>query len=74
MSIEPVPFAHALDEFLHDIVRSLHRAVDRGTAAARKDEAETDSALADCKEMIDLVMAGQVQEWVGDDGEARPSA
>jgi hypothetical protein len=70
---EPVPFAHALDEFLHDIVRALHAAVTRGIATARTDPKETDLALADCKEMIDTVMAGQVQEWVGEDG-APPKA
>jgi hypothetical protein len=64
---EPVPFAHALDEFLHDIVRALHAAVNRGVAAAKTDPHETDRALADAKEMIDTVMAGQVQEWVGEE-------
>ena len=68
MSLEPVPFTHALDEFLRDIVRALHAAVGRGIAAARTDPKETDRALADCQEMIDTVMAGQVQEWVGDGG------
>ncbi len=68
MSFEPVPFAHALDEFLRDIVRALHAAVNRGVAAATSDPRETDRALADCEEMIDTVMAGQVQEWVGEGG------
>lgn len=68
MTLEPIPFAHALDEFLHDIVRALHAAVTRGVAGARADPPETDRALADCKEMIDTVMAGQVQEWVGPEG------
>ncbi len=68
MSLEPVPFTHALDEFLRDIVRALHAAVTRGITAARTDPKETDRALADCQEMIDTVMAGQVREWVGDGG------
>ncbi len=67
MSLEPVPFTRALDEFLHDIVRALHKAVDRGVAAVKNDPPETDRALADCKEMIDTVMAGQVNEWVDTD-------
>lgn len=71
MSLEPVPFAHALDEFLRDIVRALHKAVDRGIAGLKTDPAETDRALADCNEMIDTVMAGQVEEWIGED---RPPA
>ncbi len=71
MSLEPIPFAHALDEFLRDIVRALHKAVDRGVASAKADPAETDHALADCKEMIDTVMAGQVQDWIGTE---RPQA
>ncbi|MDE3113553.1 MAG: hypothetical protein KGN00_10250 [Chloroflexota bacterium] len=74
MSLQPVPFTHALDEFLHDLVRALHKAVERGIAAARSDQAETDRALADCKDMIDLVMAGQVEEWVGDAGKPKPAA
>jgi hypothetical protein len=66
VTLEPVPFAHALDEFLRDIVRALHKAVDRGIAGLKTDPAETDHALADSKEMIDTVMAGQVQDWVGE--------
>jgi len=65
VSLEPVPFTHALDEFLHDIVRALHAAVNRGVAAVKTDPPEADRALADCKEMIDTVMAGQVEEWIG---------
>jgi hypothetical protein len=68
VSLEPVPFTHALDEFLRDVVRALHAAVTRGIAAARSDPKETDHALADCQEMIDTVMAGQVQDWVGEGG------
>lgn len=68
MSLEPVPFTHALDEFLHDIVRALHAAVNRGVAAVKSDPPEADRALADCKEMIDTVMAGQVHEWVDTEG------
>jgi hypothetical protein len=71
VTLEPVPFAHALDEFLHDIVRALHKAVDRGIAGLKADPRETDHALADAKEMIDTVMAGQVEEWIG---EGRPQA
>lgn len=68
MTGEPVPFARALDEFLRDIVRALHKAVDRGVAALKADPAESDRALADCKDMIDTVMAGQVQDWVAQGG------
>ncbi len=68
MSLEPVPFTHALDEFLRDIVRALHAAVTRGVASAKTDPVQTDRALADCKDMIDTVMAGQVQEWIGTEG------
>jgi hypothetical protein len=64
VSLEPVPFARALDEFLRDIVRALHKAVDRGIAGLKADPRETDRALADSKEMIDTVMAGRVEEWV----------
>lgn len=64
MSLEPVPFTHALDEFLRDIVRALHAAVNRGIAAVKNDPPEADRALADCEEMIDTVMAGQVEEWI----------
>ena len=68
MSLEPVPFTHALDEFLREVVRAIHAAVNKGVAAVRSDPAETDRALADCEEMIGTVMAGQVQEWVEESG------
>lgn len=68
MSLQPIPFTHALDEFLRDIVRALHAAVTRGVASAKTDPAQTDRALADCTDMIDTVMAGQVEEWIAAEG------
>lgn len=71
MTLGPIPFAQALDEFLHDVVRAIHTAVDRGIATLKTDPAETDRALTDCEDMIDTVMKGQVQEWIGGEDPSR---
>ena len=68
MTLEPIPFAHALDEFLQDVVRAIHAAVNRGIASLKTDATDTDRALSDCEEMIDTVMKGQVPEWIGEEG------
>jgi hypothetical protein len=73
VTLEPIPFAHALDEFLREIVLALHKAVDRGITELKTDPADTDRALADAKEMIDTVMAGEVKDWIGEGGPAEPA-
>lgn len=66
--LEATPIREPLDEFLREIVRALHAAVNRGIQSLRADPADTDQTLTDCKEILDVVMAGHVSEWIAADG------
>lgn len=66
---DATPIREPLDEFLREVVRALHAAVSRGIQSLRSDPAETDKTLADCRELLDVVMAGRVSEWISPDGD-----
>lgn len=60
---QAVANTEALDEHLLEVVRALHGAVKQGLA--HKDEAQVmDQAIGDCKEILDVIMKGDVKEWL----------
>lgn len=52
-----------LDEHLLEVVRALHGAVKQGVSHS-SDPKIMDSTIRDCKEILDVVMAGNVSEWL----------
>jgi hypothetical protein len=52
-----------LDEHLLEVVRALHGAVKQGVSHS-KDPTVMDNAIRDCKEILDVIMAGNVSEWL----------
>jgi len=52
-----------LDEHLLEVVRALHGAVKQGVSHSN-DPKFMDNAIADCKEILDVIMAGNVSEWL----------
>lgn len=57
------PDTEQLDEHLLAVVRALHGAVKQGVSHA-DDPKVVDKAIADCKEILDVIMAGNVKEWL----------
>jgi len=57
---EAVPETEKLDEHLQEVVRALYGAVKRGIT----DPKAADKAIHDCKEILDVIMEGKVEEWV----------
>jgi hypothetical protein len=53
----------ALDEHLLEVVRALHGAVKQGVSHS-KDPKVMDNAIRNCKEILDVIMAGDVKEWL----------
>ena len=52
-----------LDEHLMEVVRALHGAVKQGVS--HKDDTKImDKAIGDCKEILDVIMKGEVKEWL----------
>ena len=52
-----------LDEHLLEVVRALQGAVRRGVSHSN-DPKFMDNAIADCKEILDVIIAGRVTEWL----------
>ena len=60
---QPAHNTEKLDEYLADIVRALHGAVKQGLAHAQE-PAAVERAIHDSKEILELVMEGNVKEWL----------
>jgi hypothetical protein len=60
---QPVPNTERLDEHLLEVVRAIHGAVKQGVAHT-DDPKIVDKAIVDCKEILDVIMAGKVDEWL----------
>jgi hypothetical protein len=52
-----------MDDHLKAVVQALHGAVKRGIPHVKEPKI-VDKAIADCKEILDEIMAGKVDEWV----------
>jgi hypothetical protein len=57
------PNTKQLDEHLLEVVRALHGAVKQGVSH-KEDAKVMDAAINDCKEILDVIMEGKVQEWL----------
>jgi hypothetical protein len=57
------PNTEKLDEHLLQVVRALHGAVKQGVSHS-KDATVMDNAIRDCEEILDLIMVGNVSEWL----------
>ena len=59
------PNTEQLDEHLLEVVRAVHGAVKQGISHSH-DTKTVDRAISDCKEILDVIMAGNVSEWFDD--------
>ena len=62
--IEAWPSAAPLDDYLREVVQTLHAAVNQGMRRASEDPRGADRQIKDCEEILDVIMAGHVQEWL----------
>ena len=60
---QAAPDTEKLDEHLSEVVRALHGAVKQGVSHT-DDPKLMDQAILDCKEILDVIMAGEVKEWL----------
>ena len=63
--IEPTPLSAPLDDYLREAVQTLHSAVTQGMRRAADDPRAASPQIADCAEIIGVIMAGDVKEWLG---------
>src|SRR5207302_10082397 len=57
--------AQPLDDYLREVVQTLHTAVNQGMRRAADDPKAATPQIADCEEIISVIMAGDVKDWVG---------
>lgn len=58
------PNTEAVDQQLKGFVQALHAAVNRAAPHVQDDPKLVDRALEDCKEILDVVLEGNVSEWL----------
>ena len=64
-SLEPTPIAEPLDDYLREVVQTLHTAVNQGMRRVADDPQGATKQVQDSEEIIDTIMKGNVEEWLG---------
>jgi hypothetical protein len=62
--MEAAPNTEALDQQFKEFIQALKSAVGSAMPHLKDDPALVDRAIADCKEILDVVMDGNVEEWL----------
>ncbi|HWP57540.1 MAG TPA: hypothetical protein VNL14_06625 [Candidatus Acidoferrales bacterium] len=62
--MEPAPNTEALDQQLKEFIQALKGAVNSAMPHVKDDPQLVEKAIADCKEILDVVMEGNVKEWL----------
>ena len=63
--MDPTPIAEPLDSYLREVVQTLQAAVTQGMRRAADNETAAAPQLADCAEILKVIMAGDVNAWLG---------
>ena len=61
--MEPAPYTEALDQQFKEFIQALKSAVSTALPHLKDDPQVVDKAITDCKEILDVVMEGNVKEW-----------
>lgn len=62
--MQPAPNTEALDQQMKEFIQAIQNAVARAMPHVKDDPDLVDKAIADCKEILDVVMEGNVKEWL----------
>jgi hypothetical protein len=62
--MQPAPNTEALDQQFKEFIQALKAAVNSAMPHLKDDPEIVDKAIADCKEILDVVMEGNVKEWL----------
>jgi hypothetical protein len=60
----PTPIAAPLDHYLREVVQTLHAAVNQGMRRAADDPRAATPQITDCEDILTVIMAGDVTEWL----------
>jgi len=62
--MQAAPNTDALDQQFQDFIQALKKAVGTGIPHLKDDPKIVNQSIADCKEILDVVMEGNVEEWL----------
>jgi hypothetical protein len=62
--MEPAQNTEALDQQFKEFIQGIKKAVAAGMPHLKDDPKIVDQSIADCKEILDVVMEGNVKEWL----------
>jgi len=62
--MEVAPNTEALDQQFKEFIQALKSAVSSALPHLKDDPKVVDQAITDCKEILDVVMEGNVKEWL----------
>jgi len=60
----PTPIAEPLDAYLREVVQTLQAAVTQGMRRAAENPAAASQQIADCEDILSVIMSGNVQDWI----------
>lgn len=60
----PTPIAEPLDAYLREVVQTLQAAVTQGMRRAAEDPRAAAPQIADCEEILSVIMSGNVTDWI----------
>src|SRR5262249_449874 len=63
-TMQPAANTDALDQQFKEFIQALKGAVNSAMPHLKDDPKVVDKAIADCKEILDVVMEGNVKEWL----------
>ena len=64
MDLTPTPIAAPLDDYLREVVQTLHAAVNQGMRRAADDPRAATPQITDCQDILTVIMAGNASEWL----------
>jgi hypothetical protein len=62
--VSQTAIARPLDDYLREVVQTLHAAVSQGMRHAAADPRAAVPQIADCQEILAVIMAGDVNTWL----------
>jgi hypothetical protein len=64
VDLTPTPIAAPLDDYLREVVQTLHAAVNQGMRRAADDPSAATPQITDCQDILTVIMAGNAREWL----------
>ncbi len=62
--LDQTAIAEPLDAYLREVVQTLHTAVSQGMRRAADSPAAATAQIDDCAEILKVIMAGDVRDWL----------